>query len=143
MATLTTSRNQNEPVIKQSELFDNEIYLEEIADIICIALAELPSLLNVSDIIETLLHVNNGCQIICWILANMPDCFKEAILQLITNGDEETAEGKLRLNALNALCEMNPEQALATRTLCLELCKLPSLMLKLSLKDPQDLVSCF
>lgn len=143
MATLTTSRNQNEPVIKQSELFDNEIYLEEIADIICIALAELPSLLNVSDIIETLLHVNNGCQIICWILANMPDCFKEAILQLITNGDEETAEGKLRLNALNALCEMNPEQALATRTLCLEMCKLPSLMLKLSLKDPQDLVSCF
>lgn len=141
LATMSTSRNQNEPVIKQSELFDNEIYLEEIADIICIALAELPSLLNVLDIIETLLHVNNGCQIICWILANMPDCFKEAILQLITNGDEETAEGKLRLNALNALCEMNPEQSLATRTLCLEMCKLPSLMLKLSLKDPQDLIA--
>lgn len=59
---------------------------------------------------------------------------------LISNGDEETAEGRLRLNALYALCDMNPGQALSTRTLCVDIAKMPSLMLKLSLKDPNDLV---
>lgn len=131
----------NENIVKQSELFDNEIYLEEITDIICIALAELPSLFNIQEVIETLLYVNNGSIIICWVVANMPDCFKEVITALISNGDEDTAEGKLRSTALNALCDMNPGQALPTRTLCVELSKMPSLMLKLSLQDPLDLVS--
>lgn len=130
----------NDNIIKQSELFDNEIYLEEITDIICIALAELPSLFNIQEVIETLLYVNNGSAIICCVVANMPDCFKEVITSLITNGDEDTAEGKLRANALNALCDMSPGQALPTRSLCVELSKMPSLMLKLSLKDPLDLV---
>lgn len=130
----------SETVVKQSELFDNEIYLEEITDIICIALAELPSLFNIQEVIETLLYVNNGSSVICWVVANMPDCFKEVITALISNGDEDTAEGRLRSVALNALCDMNPGQALPTRTLCVELCKMPSLMLKLSLQDPLDLV---
>lgn len=65
------------------------------------------------------------------------------VTALISNGDEETAEGKLRSNALNALCDMNPGQALPTRTLCVEIGKMPSLMLKLSLKDPMDLVRRF
>lgn len=63
------------------------------------------------------------------------------VTTLITNGDEETAEGRLKANALYALCDMNPGQALPTRTLCVELGKMPSLMLRLSLKDPMDLVS--
>lgn len=134
-------RGPNDKIIKQSELFDNDIYLEEITDIICIALAELPSLFNIQEVIETLLYVNHGPLIICWVVANMPDCFKEVITGLISNGDEETAEGKLRSNALNALCDMNPGQALPTRTLCVEMGKMPSLMLKLSLRDPMDLVS--
>lgn len=134
------SRATPDALIKQSELFDNEIYLEEVSDIICVVLAELPSLLNLQEVVEILLYVNNGCSIICWVIANMPDSFKEVITALISNGDEETPEGKLRLAALTALCEMNPAQALSIRTLCIELCKMPSLMLKLSLKDPQDLV---
>lgn len=77
-------RGPNENIIKQSELFDNEIYLEEITDIICIALAELPSLFNIQEVIETLLYVNNGSTIICWVVANMPDCFKEG--KLMVNG---------------------------------------------------------
>lgn len=128
----------SEIVIKTSELFDNDIYLEEIADILCIALAELPSLLTVQDVVDTLLYVNNGTSIICWVVGNMPDCFKEIVSNLIINSDEETP---LRLAALNALCEMNPAQALSTRTLCVELLKMPSLMINLSLKDPQDLIS--
>lgn len=34
------------------------------------------------------------------------------MIALISNGDEETPEGKLRSNALYALCDMNPGQAL-------------------------------
>lgn len=60
---------------------------------------------------------------------------------LITNGDEETADGRLRIQVLYALCEMNPSNSLSTRTLCMELNKMPSLMLKLSLNDPKDLVA--
>lgn len=138
---LGQARSANESIVKQSELFDNEIYLEEITDIICIALAELPSLFNIQEVVETLLYVNNGSAIICWVVANMPDCFKEVVTSLISNGDEDTAEGKLRSQALHALCDMNPGQALPTRTLCVELSKMPSLMLKLSLHDPFDLVS--
>lgn len=138
---LTTVRgSSNENVVKQSELFDNEIYLEEITDIICIALAELPSLFNIQEVVETLLYVNNGSFIICWVVANMPDCFKEVVTSLISNGDEDTPDGKLRSKALSALCDMSPGQALPTRTLCVEMSKMPSLMLRLSLKDPLDLV---
>lgn len=140
-ASQTTAQKSLEVNIKKSELFDNDIYLEEIADIICIALAELPSLLNVLDVVETLLYVNNGNKIICWVIANMPDCFREAVTALITNGDEDNPDGKLRLAALYELCDMNPGEALTTRTICVEHTKMPSLMLKLSLKDPENLVT--
>lgn len=65
--------------MKSSELFDNDIYIEEISDVICIALAELPTLLSVATIMETLLHVHNGPAIICRVVANFPDSFKEGI----------------------------------------------------------------
>lgn len=133
-------RGPTENIIKQSELFDNEIYLEEITFIICIALAELPSLFNIQEVIETLLYVSGGTSIICYVVANMPDCFKEVVTALISNGDEETADGRLRMNALSCLCDMNPGQALSTRTLCVEMGRMPSLMLRLSLIDPIDLV---
>ncbi|XP_053695258.1 integrator complex subunit 2 isoform X2 [Sabethes cyaneus] len=136
-----TSAQKSESTTKKSELFDNDIYLEEIADIICIALAELPSLLNVLEVVETLLYVNNGSKIICWVIANMPDCFREVVTALITNGDEDNPDGKLRLTALYELCDMNPGQALTTRTICVEHTKMPSLMLKLSLKDTENLVA--
>lgn len=135
------NQQKSEITVKSSELFDNEIYLEEIADIISIALAELPSLLQIHEIVEILLYVNQGGNIICWIIANMPDCFREVVTALIVNSDEDTPEGKLRISALDALCEINPAQALSTRALCVQLKAMPSLMLKLSLNDPQDLVA--
>ncbi|XP_053681309.1 integrator complex subunit 2 [Anopheles nili] len=133
--------SSNELTIRPSELFDNEIYLEEIADIICIALAELPSLLNLQEVIETLLYVRNGSKIVCWIVANMPDCFREVVTALITNSDEDSTDGRVKLAALYELSEMNPSQALSMRTICVETVKMPSLMIKLSLKDPQNLVA--
>lgn len=74
--------NQNktsntECAVKPSELFDNDVYLEEITDVICISLAELPNLLNICDVVEVLLHVNKGPIIISWVTANMPDTLQE------------------------------------------------------------------
>lgn len=74
---LNIPKTSTDIIIRQSDLFDNDIYLPEITDIICISLSELPSLFNILEIIEILLYVNNGTNIICCIVANIPDCFKE------------------------------------------------------------------
>ncbi|XP_015518272.1 integrator complex subunit 2 isoform X1 [Neodiprion virginianus] len=128
-------RNQ-EFQIKQSDLFDNAVYMEEISDVICIALAELPALLSILDIAETLLHVKHGPEIICWIVANSPDSFAEVCAHLIANGErqEESALGRIRTQALTMLCQMNPSQALAVRAKCVELCRMPALAITLSLE---------
>lgn len=122
--------------IKQSDLFDNAVYMEEISYVICIALAELPTLLSVLDIAETLLHVKHGPEIICWIVANIPDSFFEVCTHLIANGErqEESTLGRIRTTALTMLCQMNPSQALAVRAKCVELCRMPALAIALSLE---------
>lgn len=68
-------KSTNEFYIKSSDLFDNAVYVPEVCDVINIALAELPALLTLQDISQTLLHVKHGPQIICWIVANFPDYF--------------------------------------------------------------------
>ncbi|XP_078032899.1 integrator complex subunit 2 [Augochlora pura] len=122
--------------IKQSDLFDNAVYMEEISYVICIALAELPTLLSTLDITETLLHVKHGPEIICWIVANIPDSFNEVCAHLIANGErqEESTLGRIRTMALTLLCKMNPSQALAIRAKCVELCRMPALAITLSLE---------
>lgn len=81
IAEYSQHKNTNlECSIKPSELFDNDVYLEEITDVICISLAELPSLLNICDVVEVLLHVNKGPTIISWVVANMPDTLQEGII---------------------------------------------------------------
>ena len=62
---------------KASELFDNPCYLEEVSDVLCIALAELPALLPPAEVAEALLHVTNGPVLISRMVANQPDCFRE------------------------------------------------------------------
>ncbi|KAF5297030.1 hypothetical protein FQA39_LY12244 [Lamprigera yunnana] len=121
--------------MKSSELFDNDIYIEEISDVICIALAELPMLLNVHTMAETLLHVQNGPAIICRVVANFPDSFREVCTSLIQRGEkqEEGPYSSVRLNAITMLCKMNPSQALAVRSKCVELCRMPALAIMLSL----------
>ncbi|KRT81668.1 hypothetical protein AMK59_6056 [Oryctes borbonicus] len=138
--------------IKTSELFDNDIYIEEISDVICIALAELPTLLSVVNITEILLHVNNGPAIICRVVANFPDSFREGkpknvldtkfyktdvlvCVNLIQKGEkqEENISSSIRGAAISMLCKMNPSQALAVRSKCVELCRMPALAIALSL----------
>ncbi|XP_037934107.1 integrator complex subunit 2-like [Teleopsis dalmanni] len=123
------------------ELFEDSIYLEEIVDILCIALAELPSLLNILDLTDTLVHVHNGRRIICAMVANFPDYYRDVVSHLIHSCDEESIEGKLKLSLLTALSEMNPSQALFTRAICMENLKVSSFMLNLSLKYPHDLIA--
>lgn len=62
---------------KNSELFDNPCYLEEVSDVLCIALAELPALLPPAEVAEALLHVTNGPTLIARMVSNQPDCFRE------------------------------------------------------------------
>ncbi|GLH03424.1 Integrator complex subunit 2 [Gryllus bimaculatus] len=123
--------------LRHSDLFDNAVYMEEICDVICIALAELPAVLNLTEVVETLLHVKHGPYIICWVVANSPDCFREVCTSLISNAErqeEETAVGRVRMQALTLLCQMNPVQALAVRAKCVELCRMPALAIALSLE---------
>ena len=129
-------QKNNDFQIKQSDLFDNAVYMEEISYVICIALAELPALLSIRDIAETLLHVKHGPEIICWIVANSPDSFAEVCAHLIANGErqEESALGRIRTQALAMLCRMNPSQALSVRAKCVELCRMPALAITLSLE---------
>ncbi|KAK4288012.1 hypothetical protein Pmani_030992 [Petrolisthes manimaculis] len=121
---------------KSSELFDNPCYLAEVSDVLCIALAELPSLLPPAEVAEALLHVTHGPTLIANMVANQPDCFREVVTGLVLNGDkqdEDSPGGLLRLQAVRTLCQMNPSQALNVRALCVEQCRMPGLAVYLTL----------
>ncbi|XP_013200586.1 integrator complex subunit 2 [Amyelois transitella] len=132
------NKNTNvECMIKPSELFDNEVYLEEITDVICISLAELPNLLNICDVVEVLLHVNKGPIIISWVVANMPDTLQEVAESLVFNA-ERGEEGGIRAKALTALCNACPYIAASIRSKAASAARLPSLIVNLTLTHHQD-----
>ncbi|CAG9784484.1 unnamed protein product [Diatraea saccharalis] len=146
MQAQLTEYNQNknsnsETSIKPSELFDNDVYLEEITDVICISLAELPNLLNICDVVEVLLHVNKGPIIISWVVANMPDTLQEVAESLVMNA-ERGEEGGVRTKALATLCDACPYIAASVRSKAAFASRLPSLIINLTLTHHQeDLVS--
>lgn len=121
---------------RHSDLFDNDVYLEEIADVLSIAAAELPSSLPVVELAEWLLNVKSGPFLICRLAANFSELFIEICSQLVMCGekqDEESVAGKTRFQTLRALCRMNPEKALLVRSMAVNSSKMPSLTLFLSL----------
>ncbi|KAM9729302.1 integrator complex subunit 2 isoform 2-T3 [Menidia menidia] len=127
--------------LKSSELFESPVYLEEVADVLCILQAELPSLLPIVDVAEALLHVRNGDWFLCLLVANVPDSFNEVCRGLIKNGerqDEESMGGRRRTEALRQLCQMNPSQALNIRAMAVEECHLPGLGVALTLDHKPD-----
>uniref|UniRef100_A0A667YAT8 Integrator complex subunit 2 n=1 Tax=Myripristis murdjan TaxID=586833 RepID=A0A667YAT8_9TELE len=127
--------------LKSSELFESPVYLEEVADVLCILQAELPSLLPIVDVAEALLHVRNGDWFLCLLVANVPDSFNEVCRGLIKNGerqDEESVSGRRRTEALRQLCQMNPSQALNIRAMVVEECHLPGLGVALTLDYKPD-----
>lgn len=72
-----------ETTFKSSELLDQEIYFDEVADVLCVALAELTILLPIAEVAEALLRTLHGPSFICRIVANMPDTFNEGNLYLV------------------------------------------------------------
>ncbi|XP_022248205.1 LOW QUALITY PROTEIN: integrator complex subunit 2-like [Limulus polyphemus] len=133
---IDVKENPSEYVFRSSELFDNTVYLEEVADVLCIAQAELPGLLHIPDVAEALLHVKNGAGLICRLVANAPDSFQEVCETLIKNGekqDEETPGGRIRMQALRMLCQMNVVQTLSVRATAVEQCRMPGLAVLLTL----------
>ncbi len=106
---------------------------------LCVALAELPILLPITEVAEALLRTLHGPSFICRVVANMPDTFHEGNLNfqlskpnfynillivcqsLISNGEryeEETFLGRARLETLRSLCKMCPNQILMIRLKC-------------------------
>nr|CAG4643017.1 EOG090X0154 [Ilyocryptus agilis] len=125
-----------ETPIKVSELLDQEIYFDEVADVLCVVLAELPVLLYITDVAEALLRTPHGPAYICRMVANMPDTFQEVCHSLINNGEryeEETLLGRMRLDTIRSLCRMCPSQILTARLKCVEMCRMPALAVLLSL----------
>ncbi|XP_056593232.1 integrator complex subunit 2 [Triplophysa dalaica] len=128
--------------LKSSELFESPVYLDEVADVLCILQAELPSLLPIIEVAEALLHVKNGEWFLCLLVANVPDSFNEVCRGLIKNGerqDEESVGGRRRTEALRQLCQMNPSQALNIRAMVVEECHLPGLGVALTLDYKPDI----
>ncbi|XP_064208392.1 integrator complex subunit 2 [Anguilla rostrata] len=135
------SDSNGEFFLKSSELFESPVYLEEVADVLCILQAELPSLLPIVDVAEALLHVRSGDWFLCLLVANVPDSFNEVCRGLIKNGerqDEESMGGRRRTEALRQLCQMNPSQALNIRAMVVEECHLPGLGVALTLDYKPD-----
>lgn len=137
---------RHETTYKSSELLDQEIYFDEVADVLCVALAELPVLLPVTEVAEALLRTQYGPAFITTIVANMPDTFYEGnsgirgdsclfvfpfefhssiyskvCYSLISNGEryeEDTFLGRARMETLRALCRMCPDHILLVRAKC-------------------------
>ncbi|KAF0293935.1 Integrator complex subunit 2 [Amphibalanus amphitrite] len=138
IAVMAQARDGVQPwSVQPSELLDNAIHLEEVADILSIALAELPHLLPPADVAEGLLRLRHGPALVGRLVANMPDAFHEVCAALVAGGDkqdEDSPAGAARGAALRQLCQMNPRQVLAVRALCMDACRLPALAVGLSLE---------
>ncbi|XP_067686242.1 integrator complex subunit 2-like isoform X2 [Haliotis asinina] len=125
---------------KQSELFESEVYLEEVCDVLCIAQAELPNLLPMTELAEALLCVRNGAWLLCQLVANSPQCFMTVCNSLVSRGErveEETLGGRQRLEMLRMLCTINPKEALNVRRMCVQHCTMPGLAIALTLQVAQ------
>ena len=72
---------KDEFVPEKSEIFECEVYLEEVADVICIAQAELPSLLPLDQVAVALLRVKYGPWLLCRLVANAPDSFEQGMYE--------------------------------------------------------------
>ena len=133
---LTFNKPQNLAKFIQSELFDHELYVDIISDIICIILAELPNTLPLIELIETLTTVKIGSKLVCRIAVNFTESFNEICASLLDRSDKENEDNFIGLNRvkiIRMLCKMNPSYSLVIRSTAIENCKLPALCVYLTL----------
>lgn len=122
--------------LEASELYECDVFMDEVSDILCIAVTELPSLLPVIQVSEALLRLEKGSYFLCRLIANMPDVFDEVVTSLVLSGesmDEVSLAGRCRTLAIQHLCIMNPQQAARVQTLSLKHHRHPGLALSLAL----------
>ena len=135
--TMLISTAQLKETFYKSELFELDVYINEISDVICCAMFELPDTLRLLDIVEALLYVRMGPRLICRIAANFSEHFEEICMSLLRNSkhaeNEESLIGKIRTNVLRSLCRMNPSCVSIVRAAAIEMGKMPALCLHLSL----------
>lgn len=130
-------------------LFECDVYLHNVCDVLCIAQAELPGIFPVDQMVKALLRVPNGPWFICNLVANAPDYFEQVCSSLLTNQDSKHNSPfpcYVEAEALHHLCAMNPDYALSIRSEAVQKCCLPELTIKLTLDfhvshtDRKDLV---
>nr|XP_039268166.1 integrator complex subunit 2-like [Styela clava] len=126
----------------KSELFSCIAYLQVVSDVLCIAVAELPTLLNILDMAEALMYVPNGGKVLCKLLANnpasiLPVC--QCIIKNHTMNDISQSKSSMkcieerRKSCIEMICSMKPDIASNIRALTVQYCKLPSLAISLTL----------
>eukprot|EP00731_Ephydatia_muelleri_P025979 Em0018g79a len=122
--------------LESSELFECDVFMDEVSDILCIAVTELPSLLPIIQVSESLLRLEKGSYFLCRLIANVPELFDEVITSMVLNGesmDEVSLAGRCRTLSIQHLCLMNPERAAYVQTLSLKHHRHPGLALSLAL----------
>lgn len=132
----------------ESELFASQAYLQEVSDVLCILCAELPSLMKIETVVQSLIFLPHGVKVLCKLVANNPSSFLPVcsiILQInpgyVTNNDvashltmaQITKIDKVRFDMIVSLCTMNKDSALAVRKLCVNHCQLPEAAIYLTL----------
>lgn len=137
---LNLSSNQNAK-LQNSELFDNPLYVDEISFCLYALLNKAMSIpvMNILDMSEALLHVKYGPTYIVRLIANMPDRCQEVCHSLITYGERQDEGANFneiseqRAKTLRVLCLINPSIAFTVRSVTLQMNKMPSLTVMITL----------
>lgn len=122
----------------KSDLFDNDIYVDDVSNCLCTLIMKSMNY-NIADMSEVLLHVKYGTTYIVRLVANMPERCLEICNSLISLGDrldELSTHNEVperRAKTVRMLCLMNPSIAHTIRLSTLQLGKLPSLTIMITL----------
>lgn len=127
--------------LQKSCILDNPLYLEDVS--LCLfALVSKPSnipVINLLDMIETLLHVKYGPSYILRLIINTPERCHDVCQSLVTLAESlddamsisDISEN--RTTTLRAICQLSPRIGFKVQTLALQSRQLPSLTITLSL----------
>lgn len=124
-----SSTSQKSPI--ESELFESLAYLQDVSDVVCIACAELPSLLQLTSVSEALLCFSNGIKLLSKLIANNSESLL-IVCKFLLNKSAYISDKK-RTKAILELCRLSPESAFTVRNLCIQNCQLPDLAVSLTL----------
>ncbi|CAG0913825.1 unnamed protein product [Notodromas monacha] len=116
---------------KACDLFEEEIYADEVSDVLIAAMMEMPDSLSPSAVVPALFRrMADPSGLICRIVANLPHSFVDVCVSIITMNekfdDENHVIGKARCTALLRLCQMNPTECLEVPGICIDLVRLPA-----------------